>query len=83
MDRREREDDGAEAREGAEVAVAGEEEGAGGSAVGGCPGRGDGDAAREADADDVDEDEGGGEAEPGHEEGEGFGGVGGVVDVEV
>lgn len=83
LDGREREDDGAEAGEGAEVAVAGEEESAGGSAVGGRPGRGDCDAAREAAADDVDEDEGGGEAEPGHEEGEGFGGVGWVVDVEV
>ena len=83
LDGGEGEDDGAEAAEAAEVAVAGEEERARGCGVGGLPGRGDGDAAAEADADDVDEDEGGGQAEPGHEEGELFVRVGGVVDVEV
>ena len=83
LDRGQGEDDGAEAAEAAEVAVAGEEERAGGGGVGGLPGGGYGDAAGEADADDVDEDEGGGEAEPGHEEGEGFGGPVWVVDVEV
>ena len=83
LDGGEGEDDGAEAAEAAEVAVAREEERARGGGVGGLPGRGGGDAAGEADADDVDEDEGRGQAEPGHEEGELLVGVGGVVDVEV
>lgn len=39
------EDDGAEAAESSQAAVAGEEKGAGGSGVGGSPGWGDGDAA--------------------------------------
>ena len=83
LDGGEGEDDGAEAAEAAEGAVAGEEEGAGRGGVGNLPVRDDGDAAAEADADDVDEGEGGEEAEPGHEEGEGLGGAGRVVDVEV
>ncbi len=83
LDGGEGEDDGAEAAEAAEVAVAREQERARGRGVGRLPGGRDGDAAGEADADEVDEDEGGGQAEPGHEEGEVLVGVGGVVDVEI